>query len=221
MSIFLKRNSPKTQPSSMSYRGHSRREYQGNYYCTIQPVRDSRYYREERHDTHGHQQGGGDRYYDNRREFARNVDSYLNNKFNRRICGFSKPMAATWENINSLPNKPGVYEIAFWQITKAGGKRCQTVVYVGETGDLKERLLDHFFKVGRIDSKGRYRDPSNIGKELQGLLDEGFVMFFEVIELETKHEAEVVEKDLLRKYDYAFNLKDNRKVVRRPVFDRK
>jgi hypothetical protein len=84
--------------------------YQGNSYYINRPVRGSQCYREERHD-HAHQQSGD--YYDNRREFAGKVNTYLKN---RRIDGFSETIAATLENINSLSNKPGVYEIAFWQM---------------------------------------------------------------------------------------------------------
>ena len=62
----------------------------------------------------------------------------------------------TRDNINSLvPKSPGVY--AFKRTYSAGGERDEVWIYVGQSANIRERLLTHFNGVSNASSCiGRY-----------------------------------------------------------------
>ena len=109
-------------------------------------------------------------------------------------------------NLQYIPNDPAVYEIA--QSRSGTGATC---AYVGHTGNLKERLLDHCLK----ERKGR--SPSNIRHKTREAESNKFDIFFRYSIMKSKGHAEAIEQNLLDSFDYAWNLMDNEKTERRTI----
>jgi hypothetical protein len=121
-------------------------------------------------------------------------------------------------NIESIKScLPGIYEIALRLCTSHGTKKEPkikydeklTVVYVGMSSDLRERLLDHF-KGDRITQEG-YRRISNIGNEIQDSRKKGYWVYYRYWECENEGIAKQLESDMLSRYDYAWNIEENDK----------
>lgn len=108
----------------------------------------------------------------------------------------SRDTPACCKAVNGLEQRPGVYEFAV--STNATSRKSK--VYVGQTCDLKRRL------------GGDYRGD---GSHLRALFDEalqthGFTVWVRFVYTPTADAAKDWEARFLRKYDYAWNARDNK-----------
>ena len=100
---------------------------------------------------------------------------------------------------------PGVYELA--QKSAKSGK--SSVVYVGMSCNVRERLKDHHFR-RRISYAGIER-TSNLRRYVEDVRKRGMEICFRWLALTSGRQAKEVESELLEKYDYPWNIDENGK----------
>jgi hypothetical protein len=113
----------------------------------------------------------------------------------------------TKENVDNVPNSSGVYELSY-----SRSDMLPVCVYVGHSGNLQERLLDHLFGE-RISSNGTFR-KSNLRDEKIFAEANGCHFSFRYLLCKSKGHAECLEQSFLSSYNYFWNLKDNDKQER-------
>jgi hypothetical protein len=112
------------------------------------------------------------------------------------------------ENVERLNLVPAVYELG----VKDPYDRKPTPVYVGETCNVYERMMDYL--------KGdRFRRLQNgccqwrfchLDYEITEVLGSKGSIWYRYTEKESKSVAKEIERDLLREYDYAWNIASNK-----------
>lgn len=115
------------------------------------------------------------------------------------------------ENVKDVKNVPGVYEIC--ANLKKDNKHV--VAYIGCTDNLTQRILTHCagFRTTSIGTTRR----SNIICPIQYAKERSWEIMFRVCILELS-EAKCAESEMLKTYDFAWNIKDNHKNLRRKIY---
>lgn len=112
------------------------------------------------------------------------------------------------EDLYKIPiDQAAVYEIA--QVDSDGKMR---VLYLGMSGCVRERMLDHHFG-RRLSNIGKERS-SNIREYKKDAISKGFVIFYRFRIVSTRNEALALESSLLDEFNYPWNIDENGKEER-------
>lgn len=139
-------------------------------------------------------------------EASYKVDNDFKSFFNLE---FGEWMKVNQENVEKIQKKGGVYELQIRQIRR-GGFGSEEVVYVGSSKNLYERLMDHLVCDKRLTKDGFQRNQSNISSMIKKNVHTGkYIMEFRVVYTENYYKIE--NEYFLTRYDYKWNIKNNRK----------
>lgn len=145
-------------------------------------------------------------------EFMRNVDEYvdpyrIDRNSVEEISVFEeiKWILFKREELYLIPiDQSAVYEIA--QMDRDGSKR---VVYLGMTGCVRERMLDHYF--GRRFSNTGIERLSNIRHHKRDAILKGYSIHYRYRVVDSRMVSTKLESTLLKKYNYPWNIDENGK----------
>lgn len=125
------------------------------------------------------------------------------------------------KNIGKLEKVPAIYEIAISKKIK----EKKIVVYLGMTGNVYERMLDHCngerdYEIGESYSETGERvteigvRKSNIRKHTADAKQKNYQLLFRYHETKTREEAGKMEGEILAAFNYAWNIGENSKQKR-------
>jgi hypothetical protein len=146
-------------------------------------------------------------------EFIRTVDTYEDLD---RIPRSSVDEIPSFENIEWRTfQKDELYEIpidrsAVYEIAQKDESTEEIhVVYLGMSGCVRERMLDHHF--GRRFSNTGIERLSNIRHHKRDAIAKGYTILYRYVEVNTRGAAKELETMILNEFNYAWNIDENGK----------